>query len=92
MAVASPDITKESQKIIKALGCLALAIVQAGAYIRETSCSLSDYVEVYERRKQVILNHLPKHLGTDSQYSVYTTWQVSIEMIESRQDTMHYDY
>jgi len=82
---ALPQNTEESKKIVDALGCLALAIVQAGAYIRETSCSLHDYLEIYKTRKKV-LEHLPKHFNTDYQYSVYATWQVSVDMIESEQD------
>ncbi|KAJ9496115.1 hypothetical protein H2202_008361 [Exophiala xenobiotica] len=77
--------TEESKKITERLGHLALAIVQAGAYIRETSCSLREYLEIYQRRKRDLL-YLPTHLGTDYRYSVYTTWQISVDMIESKQD------
>ena len=89
-AVTSPSqpVSKEGKTIVEALGCLALAIVQAGAYIRETSCTLQDYLEIYERRRQDLLQYLPKHLGTDYRYSVYTTWQVSIDRIECQQDAV----
>jgi len=46
------DAMEESKKIAEALSSLALAIVQAGAYIRETSCSLHDYLEIYETQKK----------------------------------------
>jgi tetratricopeptide (TPR) repeat protein len=85
---SSQQVAEEGKKIVEALGCLALAIVQAGAYIRETSCTLQEYLEIYETRKRNLLQYLPKHLGTDYQYSVYTTWQVSLDSIESRQDTV----
>ncbi|KAK5202499.1 hypothetical protein LTR41_011753 [Exophiala xenobiotica] len=78
--------TEESKKITERLGRLALAIVQAGAYIRETSYSLREYLENYQRRKRDLLLHLPTHLGTNYRYSVYTTWQISVDMIESKQD------
>lgn len=81
------DSAEESKTIAETLGCLALALVQAGAYIRETSCSLREYLDLYERRKRLVLRYLPQHVATDYQYSVYTTWQVSVDMIESRQDT-----
>lgn len=71
----SSQTMEERKRIVETLGCLALAVVQAGAYIRETSCSLQDYLE-----------HLPKHLGTDYQYNVYATWQISVDMIESKPD------
>jgi hypothetical protein len=82
---------EESQSIVKTLGCLALAIVQAGAYIRETSCSFYDYLALYERRRGNLLQVLPKHLGTDYQYSVYGTWQVSVDMIKSRTNPASHD-
>jgi hypothetical protein len=76
---------------VDVLGRLALAIVQAGAYIRETSCSLHDYLDTYERQKTALLRYLPDHLGTHYQHSVYTTWQASVDLIESRQKTTtHY--
>lgn len=64
----------EGWKIVKTLGRLALAIVQAGAYIRETSCPLDDYLECYRRRQKEVLAYFPKHSGTDYRYTVYTTW------------------
>ena len=84
----SQSMAGAGEKIAEALGCLALAIVQAGAYIRETGCALQEYLDIYERRKRSVLEYLPKLLGTDYQYSVYTTWQVSIDAIESRKDAV----
>jgi hypothetical protein len=37
------------------LGCLALAIVQASAYVRETSYSFGDYLGLYHRQKMTYL-------------------------------------
>ncbi|KAK5054617.1 hypothetical protein LTR84_001508 [Exophiala bonariae] len=79
------DTLEKRKTIVEILGYHALAIVQAGAYIRETSCSLSHYLEVYEQRRKDLLDNLPPHLGTDYQHSVYATWQVSVDMIESTQ-------
>ena len=84
----SQSMAEAGEKIAEALGCLALAIVQAGAYIRETGCALQEYLDIYKRRKRSVLEYLPKHLGTDYQYSVYTTWQISIDAIISRGDAV----
>jgi len=78
---------QDGNKIVEALGRLALAIAQAGAYIRETSCSLKEYLELFKRRQKDLLGYFPKHTGTDYGFTVYTTWQVSLDMIESLQDT-----
>ena len=31
-------VCEDGKNVVEALGCLALAVAQAGAYIRETSC------------------------------------------------------
>ncbi|KAK5203044.1 hypothetical protein LTR41_011231 [Exophiala xenobiotica] len=59
------DTMGQSKKIVETLGCFALAIVQAGAYIHEASCSLHNYLHIYRRSKRDLLLHLPTHLGTD---------------------------
>jgi hypothetical protein len=59
------------------LGRLALAIVQAGAYIRETLCPLEEYLERYQRRQKEMRGYFPRYSGADYYYIVYTTWQVS---------------
>ena len=74
---------EDYKKIVEALGGLALAAAQAGAYIRETSCSLKEYFELYERCQRYLLWYLPKQTGTDYGFTVYTTWQVSLGMIGS---------
>jgi hypothetical protein len=79
---------EDGGEVVETLGCLALAIAQAGAYIRETSCPLEEYLELYHRRQEKILGYFPKHIGTDYRYTVYTTWQVSLDMIGSMQDTV----
>jgi Tetratricopeptide repeat len=84
----APDekLKRKGQKVVETLGRLALAIVQAGAYICETSCPLEEYLELYQRRQKEVLGYFPKHTGTDYRYTVYTTWQVSLDMIDSMHD------
>jgi hypothetical protein len=43
-------VCEDDKNIVEALGCLALAVAQAGAYIRETSCPLKEYFDLYQRR------------------------------------------
>ena len=78
---------EDGKKVVEALGYLALAIAQAGAFIRETFCSMNEYLELYEKRQKELLGYFPKHTGTDYGFTVYTTWQVSLDMIESMRDT-----
>ena len=70
-------------QLVQSLGCLALAVVHAGAYIREASCSSEEYLELYRKGRKEVLAYMPIHSGTDYRYTVYTTWQVSVDVIES---------
>src|SRR5579863_1445322 len=78
---ASDEDRLEAQKISEILGGLPLALDQAGAYIEETGCSLSDYLERYEKRN----SHLLKRRGedpSDHPEPVSVTWSLSFERVE----------
>ena len=77
---------KKAVRVAQILGFLALAIVQAGAYIRQGFCSIEEYYGVYTRRRQKLLQHRPVQLSSDYKYTVYTTWEISIEAIEKMCD------
>jgi hypothetical protein len=47
----SPQNAREGKKIAETLGCFALAITHARAYIRETFCLFYKYLKFYERRR-----------------------------------------
>jgi tetratricopeptide (TPR) repeat protein len=76
--------TSEDQSVARAisqeLDGLPLALDQAGAYIKETPCLLSDYVSLYRTRRGDIL---PKRGSFDQDYpaSVATTWSLSFEKV-----------
>ena len=80
--VADEAVRKKAIIITQTLGFLALAIVQAGAYIRRAFCSIDEYCDVYNRHPQKLLKSLPFEAGSNYKYSVYTTWEISIEAIE----------
>ncbi|KAI9866891.1 MAG: hypothetical protein M1813_000833 [Trichoglossum hirsutum] len=80
------DISHEASRnlarpIVETLGCLALAIAQAGAAIRQKLCSMEEYSSVYSRRRKQLLSRQPVQASTDYKYTVYTTWEVSVEAI-----------
>jgi hypothetical protein len=77
------DIATDIGRLVDALGCLALAVVQAGAYIQKTKYSPAEYLLIYDRRYKDLLSFVPLHSGTDYKHTVYTTWQVSIDAITS---------
>ena len=83
---ADEDARRKAKPVIQTLGFLALAITQAGAYIRRGLCSIEEYCDVYTRRRQKMLMHRSVQANSDYKYSVYTTWEISIEAIEKRRD------
>jgi len=86
-SIAAGDVANEASRVlavpvVKLLGCLALAIVQAGAFIRQKLCSLEEYCDLYSRRRKQLLGSRPIQGSEDYNYTVYTTWEVSLDMIQ----------
>src|SRR5258708_18769108 len=52
---ASELAYSQARVISQALGGLPLALDQAGAYIEETKCSLADYINLYQTRREMLL-------------------------------------
>lgn len=81
--VSDPTSRSHAELIVRELGCLPLAIVQAGAAIRKKRCHLKDYLVVYTRNRRELMENHPGQ-GTDGyKDTVYTTWEISRQMIQS---------
>jgi len=70
----------EAMNISRLVDGLPLALDQAGAYIKETACSLSDYLLRYQTRSTNLLQ-LRDSLTSGYLHSVTTTWSLSFEKI-----------
>jgi tetratricopeptide (TPR) repeat protein len=75
---------KTAKSVVLTLGCLALAIDQAGTVIRQGLCNMEEYCEIYSRRRKELLSQKPVQGGGDYRYTVYTTWEISLRMIEDK--------
>ncbi|KAG8708122.1 hypothetical protein FRC09_001430 [Ceratobasidium sp. 395] len=66
-------------KLVEVVGCFPLAIVQAGAYIRSRSCTLEEYLEMYQSSRGQILEEYAGQVQKPDNYehTVYATWQLS---------------
>ncbi|QRV95646.1 kinesin light chain [Ceratobasidium sp. AG-Ba] len=72
-----------ASRLLKDLGYLALAIIQAGAYIFSSGCSFTQYWDMFTRHHQNTLessSQLPIKMD-EYQKSVYTTWHMSYELL-----------
>ncbi|QRV96968.1 kinesin light chain [Ceratobasidium sp. AG-Ba] len=82
----------ESQPVLKNVGYLALAIVQAGAYIFVSKRSIAQYLEMLvQYRKETLekYNRLPARIDGYHK-TVYTTWHMSYVLLgEPAQRLLH---
>ena len=73
---------KAVEQVAKVLDYFALAIIQAGAVLRQRVCTLDEFCELYAKQKKELLESGRSQSSVDYQYSVYTTWEISIKKIE----------
>jgi len=75
-----------ARQISRTLDGLPLALDQAGAYIQETGCGLSEYLEQYKVRRAELLGYRGR-FSYDYPQPVATTWSLSFERIERANGT-----
>ncbi len=67
--------------IVEEMDGLPLALDQAGAFIEETECSVSDYLQRYRQRQNLLLKRRGGP-GKDHPEPVASTWSLSFERVE----------
>ncbi|KAH8833176.1 P-loop containing nucleoside triphosphate hydrolase protein, partial [Flagelloscypha sp. PMI_526] len=96
----SVDKNAHATEIVQVLGCLALAVNQARAFLVKGTCSLPNYLRLYKDNRERLLRDLPAQAqSTDSYaYTVYTTWSISFACLSETAKTfvqiicfMHHD-
>jgi hypothetical protein len=70
-----------AETIVTELGGLPLALDQAGAYIEETNCGLSGYLDLYRTHRKDLLQRRSK-LRSEHPEPVGTTWSLSFQKVE----------
>ena len=73
-------------QLIKRLGYLPLALVQAGKYMRESGTSCSKYLELYESSWLRLVAEVPQ-LRNYENGSIQTTWAISYRRVEHANPT-----
>ena len=81
LEAASPTDREAARKIVQAMDGLPLALDQAGAFIDETKCSLTDYLDFFQTRQADLLKRRGR-LATDHPDSVATTISLSFEKVQ----------
>ncbi|KAJ7833110.1 P-loop containing nucleoside triphosphate hydrolase protein [Mycena olivaceomarginata] len=70
-----------ASEIVKTLGYLALAIVQAGAFIFKSG-ALNGYLDLYAKHQKRLLSEKPSQSHDSYAWTVYTTWQMSFDQLQ----------
>jgi tetratricopeptide (TPR) repeat protein len=86
LSVASAGNQTLALTLTEELGGLPLALDQAGAYIEETQCSLTDYQHQHQTRRAELLAHRGM-LVDDHPEPVATTWSLSFAKVEAANPT-----
>ncbi|KAJ6580477.1 hypothetical protein DFH09DRAFT_294754 [Mycena vulgaris] len=76
----NPANRKVAAGVVKVLCYLALAIIQAGAFIA-VSEDLAGYLESYAQNRARLLSEKPTQSHDDYAWTVYTTWQISFDRL-----------
>lgn len=82
---ATSDVQAQATGVVAELDALPLALDQAGAYIEETRCGLSQYLHRYSaRRKELLLRR--GRFPINHPDSVATTWSLSFQQVKQKSD------
>ncbi len=78
---ASVTDQARAKDIVEVMDGLPLALDQAGAYIEETACSLSDYLALFRTRRTALLKRRGRLVANHAE-PVATTWSLAFEKVE----------
>ena len=78
----SDKLREAAERIVREMDGLPLALIQAGAYIEETGCNLTDYLGIYATHRKELLARHSKLL--DYPDTVDTTWSISFQQVEQQ--------
>lgn len=74
-----------AKAIVQALGGLPLALDQAGAYIAETRCRLSDYLALFQQERRALLQRRGA-VPTEHPQSVTTTFALAFAQVQHQSE------
>ena len=78
----------ELHELVSELGCLPLALEQAGAHIKALHCSIADYLESYKTQRVQLLSEHPRakplwEYESQNRLAVHTTWLLNFEYVKT---------
>jgi hypothetical protein len=79
-AMATAEDMLNAEAIVEQLGCLPLAVDQAGAYIRARQKTLAEYLRLLKHKQEDLLMWRPR-VG-DYDKTVLTAWELNFRQVE----------
>ena len=79
-----PEYLEVSKEIVNELGCIPLAIDQAGAYIEAGKCDIDQYLRQFSVHRQALMSDATFTGASKYNKTVYGTWDLSFKEIEKR--------
>ncbi|MBO0780190.1 MAG: helix-turn-helix transcriptional regulator [Ktedonobacteraceae bacterium] len=76
----APEEYQQSKHLVELMGGLPLALDQVGAYLEETSCSLSDYLHLFQTHRAALLSRRGTALSNHPE-PVTTTVSLAFERV-----------
>ena len=81
---ASAEHLQAAKSIVASLGCMPLAIDQAGAYIEAGNCDINEYLRQFSLHRQTLMSDATFRGASDYDRTVYGTWDLSFKEIKKR--------
>ena len=81
------QLDEQLDELLQELGCLPLALEQAGAHIKALECSISNYLQEYKVQRLNLLSQHPRSkpawdYESKSRLAVHTTWLMNFEYVK----------
>ena len=81
---ASAEHMEVAKNIVTELGCMPLAVNQAGAYIQAGRCSINNYLQQLSLHRRALMSDATFRGASKYDRTVYGTWDLSFKEIEKR--------
>ena len=81
---ASAEHIGVAKNIVTELGCMPLAVDQAGAYIEAGRCSIDKYLQQFSLHRQTLMSDATFRGASNYDRTVYGTWDLSFKEIKRR--------
>jgi GTPase SAR1 family protein len=81
---ASAEHIEVAKNIVTELGCIPLAVHQAGAYIEAGRCSIDKYLQQFSIHRQTLMTDATFRGASNYDRTVYGTWDLSFKEIKKR--------